>query len=55
MQERVGSFLAGLVSRRGEVRRLCHMVLQSRTEALLPNSQPNFPPQENAHPTLALV
>ena len=51
VQRRVGSFLAGLVSRRDEVRRRCRTVLQSRAEALLPNSQP----QENAHPTLALV
>ena len=55
VQERVGNFLAGLVSRRDEVRRRCRTVLQSRAEALLPNSQPNSPPQANAHPTLALV
>ena len=51
VQERVGNFLAGLASRRDEVRRRCRTVLQSRAEALLPNS----PPQANAHPTLALV
>ena len=37
------------------VRRRCRTVLQSRAEALLPNSQPDSPPQANAHPTLALV
>ena len=51
VQQRVGNFLAGLVSRRDEVRRRCRTVLQSKAEALLPNS----PPQANAHPTLALV
>ena len=55
VQERVGSFLAGLASRGNEVRRRCRTVLQSRAEALLPNSQPDSPPQANAHPTLALV
>ena len=34
MQERVGNFLAGLTSRRYEVRRRCRTVLQSRAEAL---------------------
>ena len=55
VQERVGNFLAGLSSRKDEVRRRCRTVLQSRAEALLPNSQPDSPPQANAHPTLALV
>ena len=55
MQERVGNFLAGLASRRDEVRRRCRTVLQSRAEALLPNSQHDSSPQANAHPTLALV
>ena len=54
VQQRVGSFLAGLASRSGEVKRRCRTVLQSRAEALLPDSQPNSPPQANAHPTLAL-
>ena len=54
-QERVGNFLAGLASRRAEVRRRCGTVLQSRAEALLPNSQHDSSPQANAHPTLALV
>ena len=51
VQERVGNFLAGLAGRKDEVRRRCRTVLQSRAEALLPDS----PPQANAHPTLALV
>ena len=55
VQERVGNFLAGLASRRDEVRRRCWTVLQSRAEALLPNSQHDSSPQANAHPTLALV
>ena len=55
VSERVGNFLAGLASRRNEVRRRCRTVLQSRAEALLPNSQHDSSPQVNAHPTLALV
>ena len=55
VQERVGKFLAGLASRRDEVRRRCWTVFQSRAEALLPNSQPDSSPQANAHPTLDLV
>ena len=55
VQERVGSFLAGLASRRGEVKRRCRTVLQSRAEALLPDSRPTSPHPANAHPTLALV
>ena len=51
VQERVGSFLAGLASRSGEVKRRCRTVLQSRAEALLPDSRR----PANAHPTLALV
>ena len=43
----------GQPERRGE--RRCRTVLQSRAEALLPNSPPNSPPQANAHFTLALV
>ena len=53
--ERVGSFLTGLASRKDEVRRRCRTVLQSRAEALPPDSQPHSRPQANAHPTLALV
>ena len=55
MQERVGNFLAGLASRRDEVRRRCRTVLQARAEALLSNSRHDSSPQANAHPTLALV
>ena len=55
VQERVGSFLAGLASRSGEVKRRCRTVLQSRAEALLPDSQPDSRRPANAHPTLALV
>ena len=49
--ERVGSLLAGLASRSGEAKRRCRTVLQSRAEALLPESRR----PANAHPTLALV
>ena len=49
VQERVGRFLDGLVSRRDEVRRRCRTILQSRAEALPRNFQPNSQPQSNAH------
>ena len=55
VQERVGSFLAGLAGRRDEVRRRCRTALQSRAEALMRNSMPVSPHPANAHPTLALV
>ena len=55
VQERVGSFLAALVSQREEVKRRCRTVLQSRAEKLLRDSQPRSRPLENAHPALALV
>ena len=55
VQERVGKFLAGLSSRKDEVKRRCRTVLQSRAEALPRDFQPDSPPQANAHPTLALV
>ena len=55
VQERVGKFLAGLTSRKDEVRRRCRTVLQSRAESLLRDSQPESPHPANAHPTLALV
>ena len=55
VQERVGRFLAGLTHRKEEVRRRCRTILQSRAEALLPDSKSNSQPQANAHPTLALV
>ena len=55
VQERVGNFLAGLVSRKGEVKRRCRTVLQSRTAALLQDPRPDSQHPSNAHPTLALV
>ena len=55
VQERAGNFLAGLSSRKDEVKRRCRTILQSRAEALPRNFQPDSPPQANAHPTLALV
>ena len=55
VQERVGNFLDGLASRRDEVRRRCRTVLQSRAEALLPNSRHDSQHPATAHPTSALV
>lgn len=55
VQEKVGQFLAGLTHRKEEVRRRCRTVLQSRAEAILPDSRPDPKPQVYAHPTLALV
>ena len=55
VQERVGNFLSGLVSRKDEVRRRCRTVLQSRAEALLPDSRTDSQHRANAHPSLALV
>ena len=55
VQERAGNFLAGLSSRKNEVKRCCRMILQSRAEALSRDFQPVSPPQPNAHPTMALV
>ena len=55
VQEQVGKFLDGLACRKDEVRSRCRTVLQSRAEALLPNSQHDSSPQANEHPTLALV
>ena len=55
VQNRVNNFLAGLASRKDEVRRRCRTVLQSRAESLPRDSQPNSGHPENAHPTLALV
>ena len=54
VQERVGKFLAGLASRKDEVRRRCRTVLQSRAEALLRDSRLDSRRSPNAHPTLAL-
>ena len=55
VQKRVGKFLAGLASRKEEVRRRCRTILQSRAEALLRDSQTSSGHNPNAHPTLALV
>ena len=55
VQERVDNFLAGLSNRKGEVKRRCRTILQSRAEALVRNSHPDGCISPNAHPTLALV
>ena len=55
VQEKVNNFLAGLASRKEEVKRRCRTVLQSRAERLLQDSQPHCQSLPNAHPTLALV
>ena len=55
VQERVGRFLGGLVSRKDEVRRRCRTVLQSRAEALQRDSRPDSLHPANAHPALTLV
>ena len=43
VQDRAGKFLAGLASRKDEVKRRCRTVLQSRAEAVLRASRPRFP------------
>ena len=55
VQERVGSFLAGLSDRKGELIRRCWTVLQSRAEGLRQSSRTDSKHTSNAHPTLALV
>ena len=55
VQEKVSSFLTGLASRKEEVKRRCRTVLQSRAQALLPDSPTSSSHNPNAHPTLALV
>ena len=55
VRERVGKFLAGLTSRKDEVRRRCRTVLQSRAESVLRDSRRESPHPANAHPILALV
>ena len=55
VQERVGSFLSGLASRKDEVKRRCRTVLQSRSEALLQDPCRDSQHPANSHPTLALV
>ena len=55
VQERVGSFLDGLASRKDEVRCRCRTILQSRADSLAGESQPNSRHTQDAHPTLASV
>ena len=55
VQDRVGKFLAGLSSRKDEVRRRCRTILQSRADTLLRDSMPDSYHPANARPTLALV
>ena len=55
VQDRVGKFLAGLSSRKDEVRRRCRTVLQSRAETLPRDYRLDSHHPPNAHPTLALV
>ena len=55
VQERVSNFLAGLASRKDEVKRRCRTVLQSRAETLRRDIQTLSQSTTNAHPTLALV
>ena len=52
VQERVGNFLAGLSSRKDEVRRRCRTLLQSRAETLPRDSRPDSQHPANAHPNL---
>ena len=49
VQERVGNFLAGLSSRKDDVKRRCRTVIQSRGETFLPLHP------ANARPTLASI
>ena len=53
--DRVGKFLAGLSSRKDEVRRRCRTILQSRAETLRRDSRLASHHPANAYPTLALV
>ena len=55
VQQKVSPFLAGLVSRKEEVKRRCRTVLQSRAEALMPDCQPDSRYSLNEHPTLVSV
>ncbi len=55
VQERVSGFLAGLTSRKDEVKRKCRTLLQSKAEGLARGSSPNSQTASNAHPILALV
>ena len=55
VQERVGKSLAGLTSRKVEVRRCCWALLQSRAKPFMQGSRPDFPRSANAPPILASV
>ena len=55
VREKVNNFLAGLASRKEEVKRRCRTVLQSKAESLLQVLHTHSQPTANAHPTLALV
>ena len=55
VQERVGSFLAGLASRKDEVKWRCRTLLQSMADRLPRDSQYYPARTANAHPTLALA
>ena len=55
VQERVGSFLAGLAGRKEEVKHRCRTVLQSRADTLLRDSHTGSQHPPNAHPILTLV
>ena len=55
VQERVGSFLGGLTSRKDEVKHRCRTILQSRAEGLRQSYRNDSRHTSNTHPTLALV
>ena len=55
VQQRISSLLAGLASRKDEVKRRCRTLLQSKAEGLARESSPKSNPASNAHSTLALV
>ena len=55
VQETVNHFLAGLASRKDEVRRRCRTILQSRAKELAGASRTDSGHTPNVHPTLALV
>ena len=55
VQEKVSNFLAGLASRKEEVKHRCRTVLQARAKSILRDIQTHSQPTANAHPTLALV
>ncbi len=52
---RAGNYLAGLASRKDEVKRRCRTVPQSRAVLLLRDSWPDSRRTASAHPILALV